>query len=215
VPGGAPLAEAVTEAIRDAVLDGDLLPGDRIREEAFAEQLGVSRIHLREALRRLAGEGLVVLEPRRGARIAPLRPEEAEEVHALNVALCVSLIEAAMPRLAPADLLRAEAALGTARRASRPAEFLRAIWEFCDTLFAPSGRVRTHRILRELRLSVLGHYRAFAESATERAAVVRRSERLLAACRTGDARRAAALWRASSEQSMRGMRRILADRAGG
>lgn len=207
------LAERAADAIRLAVLEGELSPGSRVREEEFARRLGISRVPLREALRRLAGEGLVELRPRRGARISPLRAADAEEIHAINRALGIVLIHAAAGNIGAQAFRRSERALERAACTQNPAEFLRAIWTFSDTLLSAARRPRTLRIVRELRQCVLGHYREFAASADERRAVVERSRQFLAACRTGDAAAMTQAWLSAVEESFDEFRDILALRA--
>ena len=68
----ASISEAVTDTLRSAILDGRLMPGERLPQAQIAEQLGVSRIPLRDALRRLEVEGLIVMDDRRGARVAEI-----------------------------------------------------------------------------------------------------------------------------------------------
>lgn len=68
--GYEPLAAAVARSVRDSILDGELTPGMRIRQEDIARKLGTSRIPVREALRQLETEGLVSLVPHSGARVA-------------------------------------------------------------------------------------------------------------------------------------------------
>ena len=63
-----PLREVVFNTLRQAILKGELKPGERLMEIALAEKLGVSRTPIREAMRKLELEGLVVMIPRRGAQ---------------------------------------------------------------------------------------------------------------------------------------------------
>ena len=65
-----PLREVVFNTLRQAILKGELKPGERLMEIALAEKLGVSRTPIREAMRKLELEGLVVMIPRRGAQAA-------------------------------------------------------------------------------------------------------------------------------------------------
>ncbi len=76
-----------TERLRDALLFGDIAPGEELRETHLARAWGVSVTPLREALRQLASEGLVELQPQRVARAAPLSREHTAEVYALRLAL--------------------------------------------------------------------------------------------------------------------------------
>ena len=70
--------------LRDLILGGRYEPGQRIRQEEVAEELGVSRIPVREAFHVLESEGLVTLEPRRGARIPVLERFEFEQIYRLR-----------------------------------------------------------------------------------------------------------------------------------
>lgn len=80
----APLASQVADRIREAILDGTLKPGERIRQEAIARDVGTSRIPVREALSRLQNEGLVVLTSHVGARVAQLDLAELNEVYLIR-----------------------------------------------------------------------------------------------------------------------------------
>lgn len=83
-PGYEPLARAVTRHLRDAIFDGRLAPGARIRQEAVAQELGTSRIPVREALRQLEVEGLVTIVPHSGARVATLDFAECLEIYKIR-----------------------------------------------------------------------------------------------------------------------------------
>jgi DNA-binding GntR family transcriptional regulator len=85
--GARPLRDVVTDAVRDHIASGLLLPGTRIREEQLAEDYGVSRVPVREALQALAREGYLVLAPRRGATVAAPSPRTALEVMEIRRAL--------------------------------------------------------------------------------------------------------------------------------
>lgn len=76
----ASLFSIVTDALRRKILDGEYEQGDRLVEGRISEQLGVSRIPVREALRALASEGLVRIEPRRGATVASVSRQAAHEL---------------------------------------------------------------------------------------------------------------------------------------
>lgn len=79
--------EAAYSHLRGAILTGSLLPGVRISEPGLAQELGVSRTPVREALQRLAQEGLVELLPGKGARVRVLSAEEVREVYDVRALL--------------------------------------------------------------------------------------------------------------------------------
>ncbi len=75
-----PLGEVVFEYLRNAILSGELEPGERLMEIALAEQLGVSRTPVREAIRKLELEGFVEMVPRKGAYVAELKVKDITEI---------------------------------------------------------------------------------------------------------------------------------------
>ena len=87
-PGPAPSnVDLALEAVRDAIVDGRLRPGERIKEVPLAEDLGFSRAPVRDALRLLERDGLVALVPNRGAIVPELRAVDILEVYALRASL--------------------------------------------------------------------------------------------------------------------------------
>jgi DNA-binding GntR family transcriptional regulator len=85
--GYEPMGQAIARHVRDAIQDGRLGPGIRIRQEALARHLGVSRIPVREALRQLESEGFVTLVPHSGARVARMDLAEHLELYRIREAL--------------------------------------------------------------------------------------------------------------------------------
>jgi DNA-binding GntR family transcriptional regulator len=78
---------AATELIREAILDGRLQPGQRLKEEDLAKQLGISRTPVREALLMLQVEGLIVATPNRGATVRVHTPDDLEDLYVLRAML--------------------------------------------------------------------------------------------------------------------------------
>ena len=79
--------DALADALRREILDGQLAPGSRLRERELCEAFGVARHSLRAALRALAAEGLVRIEPHRGARVAQLTSDDVRWLYELRAAL--------------------------------------------------------------------------------------------------------------------------------
>lgn len=82
-----PLREVVSEALRQAIQDGVLKPGERLMEIPLAEELGVSRTPIREAIRKLELEGFVVMIPRRGTYVANISLKDIAQVFEIRSAL--------------------------------------------------------------------------------------------------------------------------------
>jgi DNA-binding GntR family transcriptional regulator len=100
------LWEQVRGRLREDILAGELAPGTVLSEVALARSFGISRGPLREALGRLASEGLVTITPRRGAIVTELTPEEFVDAYQVREALETLAIRLAVPRLAAADIAR-------------------------------------------------------------------------------------------------------------
>ncbi len=82
-----PLRELVLDAIREAIINGNLKPRERLMEIQLAEELGVSRTPIREALRKLELEGFIVMIPRKGAYVADISFKDIADVYEIRAAL--------------------------------------------------------------------------------------------------------------------------------
>jgi DNA-binding GntR family transcriptional regulator len=90
--------DAIAAALRKRILDGELGPGERLREAELVEAYGVARHSLRAALRTLAAEGLVTIEPNRGASVARLTAEDVGALFELRTALELEAARLALAR---------------------------------------------------------------------------------------------------------------------
>jgi DNA-binding GntR family transcriptional regulator len=147
------IPEALAEQLRGRILSGELGQGTALRQDALARQYGVSRIPLREALRRLEAEGLVRIEPNKGAAVADFPPEEIGELFEMRAALESDLVRLAVPRLARADLDEASAALGAYEEAldrGQVADWGALNWRFHAALYRAAGRPRWLELVAQL-----------------------------------------------------------------
>ena len=103
-PAAGTSSQRATGALRELILRGDLAAGARLGEVELADRLGVSRTPVREALARLAAEGLVELVPNRGARVSRWTVDELRAVFDLRVQLEPALTELAASRATPEDV---------------------------------------------------------------------------------------------------------------
>ncbi|MGF6432343.1 DNA-binding GntR family transcriptional regulator [Bradyrhizobium sp. USDA 4518] len=98
------MSERIASEIRSAVLSGEMRPGTRIRQELLAAHFGASRIPVREALKQLENEGLVVMAPNRGAWIADVNSEESIEIYKIREAVEPLAIGESVPNLTDEDI---------------------------------------------------------------------------------------------------------------
>lgn len=107
----ATLQYKVTSKLREVILKGEFKMGDRLVQEEWAAKLGVSRMPIREALRQLEVEGLVRIEPRRGAIVTPISPEDIEEIYQLRALLEGEAAVRSLPYLEEEDIEELECLL--------------------------------------------------------------------------------------------------------
>ncbi len=103
------LSAAIVEQLRRDILDGTYAAGEQLRQDALAATFQVSRIPVREALFQLEAEGLVLIEPHKGAVVSAFSLEEIEDVFDLRVLLEPRMLAQSAPRLTPQDLAEASA----------------------------------------------------------------------------------------------------------
>ena len=101
----------ILENLRNAILDGTMKAHTVVRQDELAETYGVSRMPIREAIRLLEAEGLVIARPNRGSVIAPLDPEDAAEIFDVRAALETLALRRSIPRLTENQKQEAAAAL--------------------------------------------------------------------------------------------------------
>jgi len=102
------LYQEVAARLRERIYSQDLKPGDAIDEQALAEEYGISRTPMREALKVLHSEGLVVLEPRRGCFVTELKEQDINELFPLMALLEGRCAFEAVKKAKPADIKRIE-----------------------------------------------------------------------------------------------------------
>jgi DNA-binding GntR family transcriptional regulator len=116
--------DLVTAHLRAAILDGRLRPGERISQEGVADELGTSRVPVREAFRRLESEGLIILVARSGAWVAKLAFDEYNEVYRIREWLEPPAIAASVPHLTDAQLDELRALVEAMEAATEPIVWL-------------------------------------------------------------------------------------------
>lgn len=100
------VSAAVTESLRQRILNGEFAPGIQLRQDALAEEFGISRIPVREALLQLEAQGLVRIVPHRGAVVTGLSVEEVEDIFRLREQLEPPLLALSARRFSEADYRR-------------------------------------------------------------------------------------------------------------
>jgi DNA-binding GntR family transcriptional regulator len=144
------VAAEAAEILRQRILSGELRGGQPIRQEQIAQELGVSRIPLREALKQLEAEGFVTIAPHKGAVVSTLSAAEAEELFALRLQLEGWLLREAIPRMREADFAHLDAIIDESRAPDNLARWGELNWQLHEALYRPAGRPLSLKVLKRI-----------------------------------------------------------------
>jgi DNA-binding GntR family transcriptional regulator len=191
----AQLERRVYEQLRDEILSGTLTTGAQLVEARIATDLGVSKTPVREALIRLQRDGLVEIEPYRGARVIEPAEADVREILELRILLECHIARDLANRRPPDVLDSLERTIEECRRALQTGDDARvhsALTEFSDVIAEAGGNKRLGKALDELRSVLLLIANTSLRSPGREARSLAEHERILAAIRAGDAEAAAA-----------------------
>ncbi|MHB9093164.1 MAG: GntR family transcriptional regulator [Eubacteriales bacterium] len=149
-----PLREIVFESLREAILNAMLKPGERLMEIQLAEEMGVSRTPVREAIRKLELEGFVVMIPRKGAYVAGISVKDIADVFEIRTALESLAAGLAAERITEEELEQLERILvkiGECVTNKDLEQIIEIDTEFHDVLFKASRNERLVQIVSNLR----------------------------------------------------------------
>jgi DNA-binding GntR family transcriptional regulator len=174
----------VAQALREAILRGELQGGQQLLQDKIATEYNVSKIPLREALVQLEGDGLVTIIPNRGAFVSELTAEEVHEISLIRVALETMALREAIPLMQSADFQKAKRVLEKTDHVSDPYLWSELNWQFHETLYRPAQLPRLHRSLRTLYNNV-SRYFVIYKSADYAGKPQREHREILDACERG------------------------------
>jgi DNA-binding GntR family transcriptional regulator len=188
-------AEVVAAQLREEIRRGEVPPGTWLRQGQVAERFGVSPTPVREAFARLQAEGLMRINAHRGAIVFDLTAEDLRESYAIRAALESLAVTVAIPKLTPEALAELEDLAERMREEEDPAAWTELNNRFHQLLVELSGWPRLSSMVANLRDASRAYIRTFVARASRRAEANREHREILAACRAGDADRAAAVMR--------------------
>ena len=186
--------EDIYERIRGAILDGELAAGAVMSQVALAEELGISRTPLREALRMLQAERLIEAEPNRRVRVAPMTAVDLEQLCVLRVTLEAEALRLAVPRLTPEDIAGLEGQMAAMAHFAQAKDYRRWVVPhraFHRALTTPAGP-RVNDLLGQL-FDHAERYRRLHIGYGPTAWATAGHREILDACKSGDRERSAGL----------------------
>jgi DNA-binding GntR family transcriptional regulator len=201
--------DRAAETLRAAILDGELRPGQRVNQEAWAERAHVSLIPLREALRALAGEGLVTYRPRRGYAVTELDLAELEEVYRLRRVLETDSLLRGVPTAMRGDVALLEKDADACRTAAGRGDVagqLAANRRFHDRLHALAASRASSRLIDLLWDSTEAYRALYYALPGEADEADRAHQALIAAVAARDAERAVAIQNEHRDRALERLR---------
>ena len=182
-----PLRDVVFNTLRQAILKGELAPGERLMEIQLAEKLGVSRTPIREAIRKLELEGLVLMIPRKGAEVAKISAKSLRDVLEVRRSLEELAIELACERMseeALEELTLAQQKFKRAITSGNAMEMAETDEHFHEIIFQGTENERLTQILNNLREQMYRYRLEYIKDADKRQVLIVEHENILAALKS-------------------------------
>jgi len=203
------LVDAVADRVRQAILAGDMQPGEPIRARVLQEQLGISHIPIREAIRQLEAEGLVVVAPRRTPQVAGVGLEELAAIYELRRLIEIPTVHRAREVASEADVVAVRDAYEAFERIAmdtRSPEYWASHTRFHWALVAAGANSWTRRVLDPLWRGSERYVRLFVAKYATPDATLQLHRVLLEAYETGDPDEIAAALLEHFRETERGVR---------
>ena len=179
-----PLRDVVFKTLREAILKGNLAPGERLMEIQLANQLGVSRTPIREAIRKLELEGLVIMIPRRGAEVARITEKDLKDVLEVRTSLEELAISLACERISDVSVEALKEALKNFEAAINGGDVTKIAESdvaFHDIIFAATDTARLIQIVNNLREQMYRYRLEYLKDYTTHDRLYKEHEEIVAA----------------------------------
>lgn len=192
--GSAPSAsDIVLKFLRDSIIDGTLDEGEPIRQDEVARMFKVSKIPVREALKRLEAEGLVAFHRNRGAVVTSLSEPEIVQIFEVRAILESNATRLAVPRLSEESLARAEEYCEAFARETDVARWAELNWSFHSRLYEDAQRPYLLRMIRSVNDRIERYLRVQLSLSDGQSTADHEHRQILDLCRKRDAVAAADL----------------------
>lgn len=191
--GYLPLRDAVYKTLRQAILRGELKPGERLMEIALAEELGVSRTPIRDAIRKLEQDGLVRMIHRKGAQVANITEKDLTDVLEVRIGLECMAIDKACQMIGREQLEQLEQAsvnFGDAIQGGDLTEMAEADKAFHEIIYRVSDNKCLLEMLANLREQIYRYRMEYLKDENVRRVLVEEHRQILGAIRERDAEKA-------------------------
>lgn len=190
-----PLRDVVFNTLRKAILTGSLKPGERLMEVHLANKLGVSRTPIREAIRKLELEGLVVMIPRRGAEVAQITEKSLNDVLEVRKALDALSVELACERITEEEIEELKTACEEFEQATRGKDasvIAKADVKLHDIIVNATGNQRLLQLVNNLSEQMYRYRFVYIKDDSQHEKLIEEHKEIYASILTRDKERASA-----------------------
>ncbi|MFI3171528.1 MAG: GntR family transcriptional regulator [Eubacteriales bacterium] len=189
-----PLRDVVFTTLRQAILRGELKPGERLMEIQLANKLGVSRTPIREAIRKLELEGLVLMIPRKGAEVAEITEKNLRDVLEVREALEVLAVQLACERMTKEEIENLKIAAHEFEAVAESEDITKiaeADVKFHDVVYEATNNQRLIQLLNNLREQMYRYRVEYLKKETVRPTIIQEHDELIRYIEISDKERAA------------------------
>lgn len=184
-----PLRDVVFNTLRQGILRGELMPGERLMEIHLADQLGVSRTPIREAIRMLELEGLVKMIPRKGAQVSSISREDLKDVLEVRKALDTLAISLACERIDKDGLAKLKLAAITFKESVKTGDATKiaeADVAFHDEIHRASGNKRLSYMVNNLAERLFRYRLEYIKESSDRTQLINEHDEMARCIEMGD-----------------------------
>ncbi len=207
-----PLRDVVFLTLRQAILRGDLMPGERLMEIQLANMLGVSRTPVREAIRKLELEGLVLMVPRKGAEVAEITEKDLRDVLEVREALEVLAVQLACKKITAEQitLLREkERAYEEAIQGGDLTQIAETDVQFHDVIYGATNNDKLVVLLNNMREQMYRYRIEYLKNPDVRQSIAQEHTALVETMRSGNSEDAEKIMVGHITNQVLGVRKII------
>lgn len=194
-PSSKTTSEILADKIREAILQGEFISGQPLKQDLLATRFGVSKIPVREALYVLQKEGLVTFLNNRGSIVSELSVADVEEIYTVRLALETLALERAISNLKTEDFIAAEGALKLIEASSNPSQWAKLNWQFHSALYQAAKMPRLLEMVAVLHNNVARYLLLYLNTLQQQEHSQEEHWQLLSACKEGKREQASGILR--------------------
>lgn len=188
-------ADVIYDALRDAIIRGEIAEGENLRQDTIARMFNVSRIPVREAMQRLEAQGLVISERYKGVVVASLSPDQITEIFEFRALIEPAVIEMAVPRMSAEALGQAQVFCDAFAAETDPVRWGDLNRQFHSCLYRDAGKPYYLSVIDKTNDLVERYVRLVLYLTKGMRNAVAEHQAILDACKARDPARAAELTR--------------------